>query len=467
MRHIFFDVSDLRGHLAGGHRISGIQRVTLMVLDEAARLIDGDTTVHLSYLRRGTYQSVAYTPAASRGSLLDQVSRSLGLATAAPVHVPSLEKYTPGTAKYAFHRGKRQINAIIGNEAHFTRRGITLSEWKGAMAPSGPAPKVTVTPVSDLAGPGDTVFVLGAFWADPALPGHLLRLRQAGVEVATLVHDLIPILFPQYVAGHHGQTFHAALHGSLAYTSRYIANSDCTARDLQQFLEVHDADTPVDTVPLAQTGLDDGSTTAPKPATPYALLQETARVRGEIKALLKQPYALYVGTWDIRKNLWRLARAWDRLMADRDIEVPKLVLAGAPGWGNDDFARMMEATGNLGGLIELIHAPSDAELDFLYRHCDFTVFPSLYEGWGLPVGEGLSYGKTALAAEISSIPEVGGDLVAYCDPTSVRSIADTARRLIADPGARRTLESRISQARLRQWSDVARDVLFSKQTVAT
>ena len=87
------------------------------------------------------------------------------------------------------------------------------------------------------------------------------------------------------------------------------------------------------------------------------------------------------------------------------------------------------------------------------------MMPSIYEGWGLPVGEALSYGKTAIVADGSSLPEVGGDLVEYCDPGSVDSIAEAVRALVAAPERRLELERRISQAHLRRWRDVAEDLL--------
>ena len=83
---------------------------------------------------------------------------------------------------------------------------------------------------------------------------------------------------------------------------------------------------------------------------------------------------------------------------------------------------------------------------------------STYEGWGLPVGEALSYGKTAVVSNTTSLPEVGMDLVEYCDPLSVDSIADAVRRLIYQLEHREALENKIKSTRLRDWADVARDL---------
>ena len=112
------------------------------------------------------------------------------------------------------------------------------------------------------------------------------------------------------------------------------------------------------------------------------------------------------------------------------------------------------------GIANQIHldGPADHELAHLYRSCLFTATVSLYEGWGLPIGEGLSYGKTGVVSKAASMPEVGGDMVAYCDPASMQSIEAAVRRLL-DPDHRKALEARIAETDLRGWEDVGRDVL--------
>lgn len=145
-------------------------------------------------------------------------------------------------------------------------------------------------------------------------------------------------------------------------------------------------------------------------------------------------------------------------MADRGVpNLPRLVFAGRPGSLAEPFFDWMHGTGFLDGYVSILHEPSDSDLDYLYRHCQFFAMPSLFEGWGLPVGEGLAYGKTGLVADGSSLPEVGGDLVRYCDPLSVTSIAEAAEELIRSPEKRLALEKRIRATPLRSWADVATD----------
>jgi glycosyltransferase involved in cell wall biosynthesis len=153
-----------------------------------------------------------------------------------------------------------------------------------------------------------------------------------------------------------------------------------------------------------------------------------------------------------------LADAWERLATDLP-ELPGLVFAGRRRTDNPAFNRRFPAHTNRDGLIEVIEVPSDGELDHLYRNCLFTAFVSLYEGWGLPIGESIAYGKTGVVSHTSSMPEVAEDLMLYADPHDVDSIAAALRRLLTEPGLREGLEAKIATRRLRTWEEVARDML--------
>ncbi|MDG1429931.1 MAG: glycosyltransferase, partial [Paracoccaceae bacterium] len=254
--------------------------------------------------------------------------------------------------------------------------------------------------------------------------------------------------------------FYYWLETSLRYCSRYYANSESTARDLKQFMAEVGQERPIEVVPLAQRFSDLSASPGQSSTTSLkGHLDEIRDIDRSVLNLTKMPYVLVVGTMETRKNAWRLAQAWQRLSQDRDINVPKLVFAGKSGWHNGDFDTLMTATGNLGGWVQMVNGPSDSDLQFLYKNCLFTAMVSYYEGWGLPIGEGLSFGKTGVVADNSSMPEVGGDMVEYCDAHSIDSIYSVCRRLIEDVDHRVTLETRIANTRLRTWDDVAADVV--------
>jgi hypothetical protein len=108
-----------------------------------------------------------------------------------------------------------------------------------------------------------------------------------------------------------------------------------------------------------------------------------------------------------------------KLAAEQGRALPLLVLAGRPSWvkGDHEFImRLLTRDPGLRDSVRVLTCLDDANLAWLYRHCRFTVYPSLCEGWGLPVAESLRQGKVCLASSLSSIPEIGGDLVDYASP---------------------------------------------------
>ena len=105
----------------------------------------------------------------------------------------------------------------------------------------------------------------------------------------------------------------------------------------------------------------------------------------------------------------------------------------------------MENSDWLSSKVRLIADATDTELAALYRGCRFTLFPSLAEGWGLPVTESLAFGKPCLAARTTALLEAGGDLVRYFDPESVPDAYTAIRAVISDPGELAPWEAEISR----------------------
>src|SRR5262249_32604703 len=116
----------------------------------------------------------------------------------------------------------------------------------------------------------------------------------------------------------------------------------------------------------------------------------------------------------------------------------------------------LKASGHLNGKIVLLHGLSDAEVQQAYRRCLFTVFPSFCEGWGLPVAESLAHGKFCVASNRTSIPEVGGGLVDYFDPSDEDDAVGKIERLLIEPGYLAAREAQVrAEYRRRAWVDCA------------
>ena len=126
----------------------------------------------------------------------------------------------------------------------------------------------------------------------------------------------------------------------------------------------------------------------------------------------------------------------------------------------DGLLAALAACNYLDGKIKLVHGLSDTELRQAYRSCLFTIFPSLCEGWGLPIAESLVQGKFCVASNRTSIPEVGGDFVDYFDPTNDDDALAKIERLLFDPAYLAAREARLqAEYRPRSWADCVHALL--------
>jgi glycosyltransferase involved in cell wall biosynthesis len=159
-------------------------------------------------------------------------------------------------------------------------------------------------------------------------------------------------------------------------------------------------------------------------------------------------FVLAVGTLEPRKNLPRLVAAYGDLDAQLQARHP-LVVVGALGWKTGET---LDALRSLGSRCTLLGYVSDAALAELYRRCAVFCYPSLGEGFGLPVLEAMAAGAAVLTSNLSSLPEVGGDAVEYADPRDVASIAGGLQRLLTDESRRAELTGRARGRAAREFS---------------
>jgi hypothetical protein len=124
-----------------------------------------------------------------------------------------------------------------------------------------------------------------------------------------------------------------------------------------------------------------------------------------------------VGTIEPRKNHTVLYYAY-KLAKTRSIMLPRVVIVGRRGWGSDDIVRILTEDPDVKDDFVLLLNTSDDELSWLYGHCLFTIFPSFYEGWGIPIGESVARGVPCLCSDSSSMVEIAEGHVAHFAPTS-------------------------------------------------
>jgi glycosyltransferase involved in cell wall biosynthesis len=149
---------------------------------------------------------------------------------------------------------------------------------------------------------------------------------------------------------------------------------------------------------------------------------------------LPKHYLLFLGTLEPRKNLETLVEAYARLRA-LDESVPPLVLAGAKGWYYQSLFERVQALG-LERHITFAGYVSRDEQPLWYAGADLFIYPSVYEGFGLPIAEALACGTPTITSNVSSMPEAGGPVAIQVDPNDREGLAHAMRRVLADPTAR-------------------------------
>lgn len=277
--------------------------------------------------------------------------------------------------------------------------------------------------------PRDIFLILGAAWSDPHFGERLRVIRERhGLRPVVLLYDLIPARRPEWCAHSLVRDFRHWLDTTLPQCSHMLAISKATAQDVVRYAgeEGLHLSGPVRAIPLG-TGFGLASEETPSQA------DQSMPPPG-----LPRPgtYVLFVSTLEARKNHALLFRVWRRLIRDLGREnVPTLIFAGRVGWLVADLMQQLDNTDWLDGKIRLLRDPTDTELHQLYRGCLFTVFPSLFEGWGLPVTESLMLGRPCVASDTTSVPEAGGVFARYFSPESTTDATAVIREIITSPDA--------------------------------
>jgi len=176
------------------------------------------------------------------------------------------------------------------------------------------------------------------------------------------------------------------------------------------------------------------------------------------KLSLKEKFWLSVGTVEPRKNYELLFKAYARFISDSSDNFP-LYIAGGKGWLESDIGRMVESLG-IKDSVKFLGYVSDDELSVLYTKCYAFIYPSFYEGFGLPVLEAMSCGAPIICSKTTSLPEIVEDAGVFIDPFSVNSLVDAMVRVKENEHLRENLKSRaINQCQKFSWDNAAERVL--------
>lgn len=271
------------------------------------------------------------------------------------------------------------------------------------------------------------------FLAKPAVTHstNLAGPRLTHGKLVVTVHDLSFCRQPQWHKQANNEFSLRALTNAVANADLLIAPSTFTALEL---VELYPATRGrVRVVPEAVLPVY-------RPATDPAPVREVLTRHG-----LERPYLLFVGTLEPRKNLVRLLKAYERLVAGGQEEFD-LVLAGGTGWKAGPIEEALSHSPVRERIRRLGYVPGP-DLPALYQGAWALVYPSLYEGFGLPVLEALACGVPVVTSAAASLPEVGGDAALYLDPEDPEQLLDALERITGQPGLREDLAAKtLSQA---------------------
>lgn len=266
----------------------------------------------------------------------------------------------------------------------------------------------------------------------------------------TVIHDLTPLLFPQYHRWHGQILQRLFLKRILKKTNFILTVSQYTAKDLKRIFPF--------TIPK--------TTVIPPGHDPF--FKPTPDQSGLEKWQIETPYFLSVGTIEPRKNLLILLDAYQRFR-DQNESFASLLIVGGKGWKYQSFYKKLAQYPYRNDIHLLGYVDKD-DLPVFYTHSLALIYPSLYEGFGLPVLEAMSCGTSVICSNRSSLPEVGGDAALYFEPENSTELLELMQKVIED----KTLGKSRKQAALKQaatfsWEkyahrfDKVRAALFEKK----
>lgn len=239
-------------------------------------------------------------------------------------------------------------------------------------------------------------------------------------RMIAFLHDIAPILCPETVPERVVRGCEA-YNRHLAQTAEaFVANSAYTKKTFVEFTDVDP-----NRVTVIHVGLDD---LFRRP------ISEEDRARVRRKYGLDFPYVLCVGTLQPRKNLPRLVEAYARLR-ERGEKPPTLVLMGSAAWPETDALAELVANLQRDGHLIYTGYVDRTDMPAIYDQCELFVYPSYFEGYGMPVAEAMACGAPVVCAGTTSLPEVGGDAALYFDPLDIDSIALAISGTLADKDA--------------------------------
>jgi len=357
----------------------------------------------------------------------------------AHLYSPQSSYRSAGVSRY-IERLLMHLPAVDPGSSYFGWTNGDVGAWPGwQLSPSG---RTGGSPLTRI------------LWEQTGLPrsARALRLdllhapvyagpRMAPCPQVVTLHDLSFYLYPELFRRSNRVYLQRATRMTARRAARVIAVSESTRQDAIRLLDL-----PAEKVVTIPNGVDTEMRPLPDDAPERQALRERHGLEG--------PFMLYVGTLEPRKNLVTLVEAYGKLIQTHLVP-HQLVIGGAKGWFYQSVFERVEELGLAPDVRFLGYLPQN-ELALWYNLADAFVYPSLYEGFGLPPLEAMACGTAVITSNVSALPEVVGQAGITVDPHDVDGLCEAMWRLVSDQALRRDLgRAGMERARRFRWIETA------------
>jgi len=426
----------------GPHPPVGIPRVETALIRQALRwkgspvgffMVDkwgqGHTLdeAELAYLRRLVEGELAQPIGGEASSYASRLWKVLSMVRAAPIACG--REFDRVAAIYLSGSEKRR-----GIRFQLSKTAIRL--FKAVKSAMRPSRLDTGDPLKD----ENAICFLSSTSVHELASGRLAA-RKAKCGIFTLMHDLIPIDYPQFIGPHHARGFVRNTAWQLENAGLLLCVSKYTADRVRCHAK---ATSPARILQVAV-------------ASPGAFLKEGVADRGICleKQRRDRKFVLYCSTIEIRKNHILLLKVWHRLLPLLGERLPRLVLCGRWGWMYEELTAFMAQHPELGEHVQFRSGIGDRELAELYRDAEFSVYPSAVEGWGLGAAECLDFGLPVLISDAPSLAEATQGLMPTIPARDVEAWCAAVAKACTDPAwlaeLRHTIASRYRPIKEREF----------------
>jgi glycosyltransferase involved in cell wall biosynthesis len=404
MSRLLIDVTELKNWKG---KLTGVPRV----MDElASRFANDNQCIFVEWNhKRQKYYKTSYEECIPEEEAIDNVSKTPTHVNPIRYTVRTLNKYSR-VAQKSTHVSKKVVDKIS-----YMRSGKTFE---------------LVTPVS-----GDTLLIMTDWHGDKPFIKFVEGLKSEGVKLIQICYDMLPAVAPQY-SSHATKRFIKYVDEIYPICDLIFAISESAKNDVSTWLQNQSATVP----PIVVIRLGDDYK--------GALDNKTVGMRPAALEGVDE-FILCVGTIEARKNHALIYYAY-KLAAQRKIKLPPIAIVGRLGWLTENIYEEMTVDPETKGKFIFLHRVDDDGLSWLYNHALFNVYPSFYEGWGLPIAEAVSRGVPSISSSISSMPEIAGDLINYFSPYSSEELLRCVLDLL-EPGAIESAKQKLKSYKPTSW----------------